>query len=163
MTKEDFKTCFDNHFDRIRNYIYYRCGDSELATDVAQETFLKIWEKNMDYNPLKIKSLLYKIAKEHWISLYRKQETAVKYRFSLSWPENSNEIEEKIDYQELKKKYETALQSMPVNQREVFLMSRMDQMTYKEIAENLSISVKAIEKRMHLALTTLKNILQNET
>lgn len=162
MTKEDFKECFENHFDRIRNYIYYRCGDTELATDVAQETFLKIWEKNMDYDPIKTKSLLYKIAKEHWISLYRKQESAAKYRFSLSWPENSNEIEEQINYQELKKKYESALESMSVGQREVFLMSRMDQMTYKDIAESLSISVKAIEKRMHLALTTLKKNLQNE-
>ena len=40
----------------------------------------------------------------------------------------------------------------------MFLMSRIDKMKYKEIAEALGLSVKAIEKRMHLALKTLRKI-----
>jgi RNA polymerase sigma-70 factor (ECF subfamily) len=45
---------------------------------------------------------------------------------------------------------------MPENQRVVFLMSRMEDLTYREIAERLELSIKAVEKRMSLALKLLK-------
>jgi RNA polymerase sigma-70 factor (ECF subfamily) len=49
-----------------------------------------------------------------------------------------------------------SISHMPETQREAFLMNRMDNMSYKEIADTLEISVKAVEKRIHLALVYLK-------
>jgi RNA polymerase sigma-70 factor (ECF subfamily) len=60
----------------------------------------------------------------------------------------------------IKKEFETKLMesisNMPETQREAFLMNRMDNLSYKEIADTLEISVKAVEKRIHLALVYLK-------
>ena len=72
MTKEAFKILYDQYFDDIRRYIYYRSGDQELATDIAQEAFITVWEKKFDYHPNKTKSLLYKIASDKFLSHYRK-------------------------------------------------------------------------------------------
>lgn len=159
MTHEEFKSCFNELFDAVRNYIFYRCNDGDLATDIAQEAFVKIWEKNFDYHPQKTKSLVYKIANELWISQYRKSISAKKYQLALSYDDLNTDNEHNLEYQELKENYEATLSMLPLNQREVFLMSRMEELTYKEIAERLDIGIKAVEKRMSLALKELRKAL----
>lgn len=161
LTKDEFSRCFEAYFEPVRNYIYYRCGDTELATDICQEAFMTIWRKGLDYHPDKTKCLIYKIAKDLWVSQYRKMESAKKYEMTLSFTEEleTHNPERAMELRELKEKYETTLSGLPEAQREVFLMSRMDDLTYKEIAERLEISVKAVEKRMSTALRTLRKTL----
>jgi RNA polymerase sigma-70 factor (family 1) len=157
LTKEEFKICFDELFDAIRNYVYYRCNDQHIATDIAQEAFVKVWEKNIKYHPHQTKGLLYKIAKELWISNFRKQQSEEKYRLTLDEKETSENPQENLEFKELKEQYETILSDLPENQREVFLMSRLEDLSYKEIAARLELSVKAVEKRMSLCLKTLRS------
>jgi len=131
-----------------------------VATDIAQDSFMKIWEKNLEYNENQIKGLLYKISKELWISQYRKLDSARKFELNLTYEDERTTPEDLLEYDELRVKYEEVLSILPENQREVFLMSRMEDLTYKEIADRLDIGVKAIEKRMSLALRTLRKELK---
>jgi len=159
LRREDFKHLFVKHFDPLRNYIYYRCGDAELATDIAQEAFMKLWEKQLDKPPEELVGLLYKIAKDNFISKHRRQKVEQEYTAKPPDSETSQTPEEELHYQELKTSYEKALKDMPEIQREVFLMSRMDELKYHEIAERLELSVKAVEKRMKNALQFLRQSL----
>jgi len=159
LTKQEFKEIFDKHFDGVRNYVYYRSGDTELATDIAQETFLRLWEKQFDASDGKIKGLLYKIAHDMFISHYRKQKTALNFKLNINPEPTGENPEEKIHFEELSNRYDSALQQLPEKQRTVFLMSRMDNLKYREISEALGISAKAVEKRMKLALEHLKKAL----
>jgi len=161
LTDTEFKHLFNNHFDAVRNYIWYRSGNPELASDVAQETFLKLWEKRPYADKTKLKGLLFKMAGDIFISAYRKQTTELKFRTNLKSGIENKTPEEKLYYNELKERYETALNKMPENQRVVFLMNRMDKMKYREIAEATGIGVKAVEKRMSQALKLLKQEIQN--
>jgi len=61
-----------------------------------------------------------------------------------------------MEEREFKTKLDKALNDLPENQRTTFLLNRIDGKKYKEIAEMEGVSVKAIEKRMHLALKTLR-------
>ena len=121
---------------------------------------MKIWEKNLEYNENQIKGLLYKISKELWISQYRKLDSARKFELNLTHEDERITPEDLLEYEELRVKYEEVLSIMPENQREVFLMSRMEDLTYAEIADRLGVGVKAIEKRMSLALRTLRKELK---
>ena len=159
VTKEIFKQCFDRWFDEVRSYITYRCCDEELATDLVQEAFMKVWEKGIAYQEGQTKGLIYKMANELWISYYRKTQSEKKYRLNFSFKREKNETEEQVYYEELKAKYEIALARLPEKRRVVFLMSRMEHLTYQEIAERLDVSVKAVEKRMKLALEELRKVL----
>ncbi len=156
MTKEEFKVCFDQYFEPIRKYLYYRSGNEHLASDITQEVFLKLWEKQIKYEGTRTKNLLYKIASDLFISHFRKNKVAENYTQSLSFDFHQANAEEAIYYEELKTKYEKALALLPEKQRVVFLMNRIDELTYKEIAERLDLSVKAIEKRMTQAIASLK-------
>lgn len=162
MKKEEFKTLFNSHFEDVRKYILYRSGNEEMATDIAQDTFMRIWEKQLIIDPKTVKGLLLKIAGDLFISQYRREKIAFNF-FNTFQPNNkSTTPEDELNFQELKKAYETALESMPEKQRTVFLMSRIDELKYKEIADQLELSVKAIEKRMSQALEHLKSHLKDK-
>ncbi|OJX87343.1 MAG: RNA polymerase subunit sigma-70 [Paludibacter sp. 47-17] len=157
LNKAEFKQIFDKYFDTIRSFIYYRCGDVDAASDMAQDVFMKIWEKREQLNALELKPLLYKIANDMIISSYRKNNSRVDYEQSMTTQEQSQlSPEEELNFQELSSMYAKALEQMPEIQRVVFLMNRNDEMKYHEIAECLQLSVKAVEKRMSGALQYLR-------
>lgn len=160
MTKEEFKSCFDAFFDPLRNYLYYRSGDSELAQDIAQDTFMKIWEKQPEFDMNRIEGLLYKIAGNKFIDHTRKNKSSNEYLSQLKLDIQNTTPENHFQFEELKNQYEKTLAKLPENQRVVFLMNRLDGHTYKEIANKLELSQKAIEKRMSNALETLKRELK---
>ena len=160
MKQDVFKVFFELYFDPLRSFIYYHCGDTDLATDIAQEVFIKVWEKQFDIQDPKIKGLLFKMAREMYISKYRRNKVARKYLESIRFNyEETYPVDTQIEFDELQQRYENALAKLPVTQREVFLMSRNEKLKYSEIAERLGISVKAVEKRMSAALAYLRNVL----
>ena len=72
-----------------------------------------------------------------------------------------HEYDNENDLFEKKKRFEKALQSLTEKQRVALLMNKMEGLTYKEIAESLNLSQKAIEKRIGQALGNLKKNLNN--
>ena len=160
MTKEQFKTLFDLYFDDIRRYLYYRCGDTSISTDLAQDTFMRVWEKQMDLLPERDTGLLYKIAGDLLVSHMRREKLRREAPGEIRFEQSGRSPEEELQFIELQKKYERVLMRLPENQRIVFLMSRTEELTYQEIATRLSISVKAVEKRMSGALSRLRKELR---
>lgn len=150
---------YDAHFDAIRRYLIYRSGDRDLSSDIAQNVFMKVWTKKMEIANGNIKSLLYKMAGEDFISYLRHKKVESNYINTLDFI-IINQEEDHDFYIEKKKEFKKALSELPDKQRVVFLMNKMEGLTYGEIAESLGLSKKAIEKRMSQALGTLKTTLQ---
>jgi len=161
LTKEEFKYAYDKYFDSVRNYLYYKSGDPELATDIAQETFIRIWEKQFDIEPKKIKSLLYKISENMLFDHFRKEKVKNKHLKEVRLNFEYNDFYNNMEYNEMLKAYEVALTNLPEKQRIVFLMNRLEGLTYNEISKRLQISIKAVEKRMSKALAKLRSMIKN--
>jgi RNA polymerase sigma-70 factor (ECF subfamily) len=161
LTREEFKNIFDTHFAGVRNYIYYRAGDQDLATDVAQEAFITLWEKKSGLVNSNVKALLFKIAGDLLISQLRKRNVAMRYKAKAIDEQFNDSPEDLMQYKELLQNYERALENLPEKQRTVFLLSRMEGLKYFEIADNLGVSVKAVEKRMKNALEYLRKSIGN--
>lgn len=161
MTKEQFKSLFDTHFDAIRRYLYFRSGDLVLSTDLAQDTFMRIWEKGMNLDPAMDAGLLYKIASDLFVSHLRRERMSRGVMKELKFELVQESPEDHLQFKELKAKYEKALVKLNEKQRIVFLMSRMEELTYLEIAGRLNLSVKAVEKRMTAALAILRKELKS--
>ena len=162
MTQEEFNKLFDLYFDDVRRYVFYRSGDDDVATDIAQDTFLRIWEKQMVIDEKTAKHLLIKISRDMYINRYHREKKAFNFFETYQLNEEGLTPEDQINFNDLQMAYENALKTMPEKQREVFLMSRIDELKYKEIAEQLGLSVKAIEKRMSQALDHLKTHLKDK-
>jgi RNA polymerase sigma-70 factor (ECF subfamily) len=117
---------------------------------------MKLWEKGLAFEEGGTKSLLYKMASDAFVSHYRKTQVVAKYEQTMELKVESNDPQKQLEYEELHGQYLNALSTMNDKQREVFLMNRSEEMTYKEIAERLDLSVKAVEKRMSQALSFLR-------
>ncbi|MFS4467094.1 RNA polymerase sigma factor [Maribacter sp. 2210JD10-5] len=146
---------FKEYSKTIFNYIFYKFGNEEKAGDAVQEAFVKLWENCKKVPPEKAKSYLYTVANNLYLNVIKAEKVRLKYAEpSLK---NTNETPEFImEENQFKEKLDNALNSLPENQRTTFLLNRIDGKKYAEIAEMEGVSVKAIEKRMHLALKTLR-------
>jgi RNA polymerase sigma-70 factor (family 1) len=156
ISQADFENIFITWYDPIRNFIYYKTGDIQTAEDIAQDTFLKIWEKRNELKDETIKSLLYTIANNIFINRLDHQKVHMKFSSNYK-PDIENQGPDfELEVKEFDKKLHDAINKLDEKNRIVFLMNRMDKLTYNQIAENLGITAKAIEKRMGKALAFLK-------
>jgi RNA polymerase sigma factor (sigma-70 family) len=159
LTKEEFKVLFDSYFDSVRSYLFYRGVEKEKASDLAQDVFVRVWEKQLNVDPKTALRLLYKMAGDMFISRYRRETLEMNYRTTLKNDNVDFSPEDQLRYKQLFENYTKALAELNEKQRTVFLMSRMEGLKYHEIAERLDLSVKAVEKRMNITLAYLKKIL----
>lgn len=136
--------------------MYYRCPDQDTASDIAQDVFMKVWEKRERLDAATVKPLLYKMARDMTTDYFRRQHVRIDFAKNMVYDRMPDSPQEQMQFEELKTKYAETLARLPDDQRETFLMSRNDELKYTEIAERLGISVKAVEKRMSNALRFLK-------
>ena len=155
MTAKDFKMIYDEHFDDLRRYLIYRSGDQDLSGDIAQNVFMKVWTKKIEIASGNIKSLLFKMATDEFISHIRRKKVEKEYTESIDL-RLIRESDNNDDLLEKKVLFQKALNQLPEKQKTALLMNKMQGLTYKEIAEVLNLSQKAIEKRIGLALKALK-------
>jgi RNA polymerase sigma-70 factor (ECF subfamily) len=152
-----YNQLFEEHADPIFNHFYYKFGNVEWAEEVVQETFIKLWKKCKDVPYAKAKSFLYTVA-NHWlINKHHHQKVRLKYK---NQHQESHEDHQSPDFlmeeQQFKKRLLSAIENLNEKQRSVFLLHRIDGKSYKEIAEIEGIGIKAVEKRMSLALQQLR-------
>jgi len=160
LTKEDFKYLFEQKFDTIRSFIFFKCSDEELASDIAQDVFTKIWQKGVYIHPDKDRNLLYKMASDEYISKMRRKKIELNFVNSITIDNNDLSGEDNLRYNDLKSLYSKALAEMTTQQRETFLMNRSQGFKYEEIAHSLNISVKTVEKRISGSLSILKRVIK---
>ena len=150
-----YSEVFRSHSRTVFNYIYYKYGNEEKAHDAVQEAFVKLWENCKKVAPEKAKAFVYKVANNLYLNVLKAEKVRLKYRDPGANVTRENP-EFLMEEQEFKGKLEAALAALPENQRTTFLLNRIDGKKYKEIAEMEGVSIKAIEKRMHLALKSLR-------
>jgi RNA polymerase sigma-70 factor (ECF subfamily) len=156
IEKTEFVELFNEMFQPVKNYVYYKVGDIEVAEDLAQETFIKIWEKRNSIRQNTIKSLLYTIANNLCKNRFEHQQVVFNFVNNYTQNQTSNSPEFELELKQFNEKLQQAIGNLNEKQRTVFLMNRIDDLTYNQIAKNLGLSVKAIEKRMKNALNELK-------
>lgn len=158
-----FENLFRTQHAKLWLSAYRILNDKARAEDVVQDIFLKLWQKREEISVQEnLSAYLHRAVTNHAINIYKQQ-----YRRLI---EHGEEISEKPDTvsieadnviltKELSEKIDYAISTMPDSIRGVFMLSRFEELSYKEIAERLEISVKTVEKHMSNALKHLRKYL----
>jgi len=149
-----YKETYEKYAADLYRFLNYHFNGAVDAEDITQNVFLKIWEQCADFHLKNIKSLLFTMGKNSGLNSIKKQNAQL--GLSINEDALSAGPDSLLEEKELHHKLMQAIQDLDPNERTVFLMSRMDDLAYKEIAARLNLSQKAVEKRMHKALQKLK-------
>jgi len=151
--QQSFKALFDQHYTSIRNFIYYKTGDIDLAQDLAQEAFVKLWERFDEVQLQTAKSYLFTIANNLSLNHFKHQKVVFQHQQLMSYQQKSSTSPQfELELKEFDQALQQAIDDLPENVRITFLMNRIDKMKYQEIADILGISVKGVQKRVKKAL-----------
>jgi RNA polymerase sigma-70 factor (ECF subfamily) len=162
LSLEEYRQVFSEYYKPVRNFIYYKCGDRDQAEDIIQDVFLKLWETRDHIDKRTVKAYLYTIAHNLTINQLKKRQLKYAFQKIPGVDRDYDTPEKEAEMSEYGEKLQRVLSDLPDGGREVFLMNRLEDMTYNEIADRLGLSVKAIEKRMSKVLKILRDKLGTE-
>ena len=155
-----FKQVFDQYHQKLYFFILYKTKSEYIAEEVAQMAFTKLWQcRRTLQEEFTISTQLFRIATTVLIDFLRKynnKDAVTSPLEGLDIEKGVDSTNEKIGGVELQKRISEAVNEMPPVRKQVFEMSREQGMTYREIAETLSVSSKTVETHIYKALKQIK-------
>ncbi len=162
LDQNSFESLFRSEYKGLCFFAQMYVKDSEAAREIVQDAFLGLWEKRETIDTSRnIRSYLTTGIRNKCLNYLRDNK---KFHTNLLEIENLPANEEQFDSidsdhlteQELHTSIQTAINELPEKCREVFLLSRNENLKYREISEKLGISVKTVEAQMSKALQYLR-------
>lgn len=154
-----FEQLFKAHYKALHAYAYTMLHDADLAEEIIQNMFLKLWEKRELLKvQTSVKAYLYKCVYNDALNHLKHEKIKDKYHDHAqhTMSNHTEPASHKVELTELERKIKHALNELPEQCRTVFQLSRFEELKYKEIAEHLGISIKTVENQMSKALKIMR-------
>ena len=164
LSREVFEIEFKSNFKGLCFFAFQYVKDMDAAKEVVQESFIALWEKrdNIDLSR-SVKSYLSTSVRNKCLNYLRDNQKFNKDLLDMEDLDSGldNMHHDQLVENELREKIDTAIEKLPVKCKEVFLLNRMKQMKYQQIADKLGISVKTVEAQMSKALKHMRTELSD--
>lgn len=156
MTTKEYNQCVDLYADKTYGFILKNIRDKELANDIVQEAFLRLWESVSSVGFEKAKSWLFSTAYRYMIDLIRRE------KVKCNWEEiQTLSIAHSQQYDDLAEVLDAALKRLPEIQRSLVLLRDYEGYSYKEIGEITELKESQVKVYIFRARKTLKDYLVN--
>lgn len=161
--KEAFKILFEKYYPDLCNLVNLYLQNSTVSEEIVQDLFIYLWEKREKIKiETSLKAYLLQAAKYKSLNYIRNEknknlilnEITDREKVSLEMPDRA------MDANQLREIIENSINSLPERCRQVYIMGKERNMTYKEISEEMGISVKTVEVQMGNALKKLREQLR---
>ncbi|MGB5818611.1 MAG: sigma-70 family RNA polymerase sigma factor [Saonia sp.] len=152
---------FNCYFHELNNYISVICGNRIMAQEIAQQTFIKFWDKRKKL-AIKdnIKRYLFSMAYNLYKDLQKENTKKLALIKELQYSAIVELIENDPEDTEQKLiRLNKEIDKLPKKCKAIFLLGKKEGLKYKEIAEKMNISIKTVEAQMSKAIFRLKNTL----
>lgn len=156
------KYLFDQYYLEFCKLSFKYVGRTDIAEDIVQDVFINIWNKRFTLNcngkvkPYLIRSVIN--TSLNYIKSKFVRQNMCDEDFAKNTPEKYDPHDELVK-RELNQLLKIAIEQLPDKCRAIFMLSRFSDLTYKEIAEQLSISIKTVEAQISIALKKLQQFL----
>lgn len=160
IDEEYYKELFYSLYPRLVSYSFKYLKDKFEAEEVVENVMLQLWEDRLKFEKVDdVKSYIYKMVKSGSLGVLKEQQKKVKLEDEAS--ENVLEFDFNILEEEVYAVLITALDSLPEKCKEVFELSCLEGMKYKDIALQLNISINTVKSQRSRAIELLKTKLTN--
>ena len=161
---QSFESLYHRYSGKLYNFVMkVSKGDSYIAEELVQRTFIKVWETKEYVNPDKsFISYLCTIAKNMLLNEYEHQTVQYIYHayVKLNLMDIDSSTEKEVDKDLLEEYIDILAENLPPKRREIFILSRKEGLSNKRISELLHISESTIETQLSKALAFMKNQLE---
>jgi RNA polymerase sigma-70 factor, ECF subfamily len=161
-----FELLYKRLFPRLKDFAYRVVKDEDIAKDIVQDVFIKLWEKKKEIKLINIEAFIFKVLRNQCISHIKNLKIVENVKVNLSSLSHAEELY-RIDFiknepyllveKELQLEVEKVMNSLPEQCKNVFQLSRIDGLKNREIAERLGINIKNVERHITRALKTFKD------
>ena len=159
-----FDLIFKIYNQKVYNFCLKLLKKQEDAEEVTQEVFIALWEnrEKIELNT-SLSSYIYRIARNKIYNIYRKSFYVQAYLEYMNAKGKKLEsfTEDEILYNELNRFLNVTIDALPPRRKEVFELSRLEGLTYKEIAQRMKISENTVDVQIRKALGFLRNAFKN--
>lgn len=156
MSDFNIEEIFRLYYRPLCLYATHLLNDFDSVEDVVMDCYMKLWNRIKDNANIEdIKSYLY-IAVRHECYDYNSKENSRIIQININSEKDDVELSQNEEQSEREARLWTAIDELPDKCKQVFLMSKRDEMTYAEIAEELNLSVKTIEAQITKAYKVLR-------
>jgi len=161
-----FKTLYNQYSKRIYRKIFSMVKSADIADELTQILFVKLWNKRTTIDPDKnLESFLYQVSQNLVMDFYRKVKRDKQLQdqiINLS-TEIYSHTEEDIFYKESKAIIDQAIDNLPPQQQQVFRLCKIEGKTHEEISQILGIAKSTVSNHIVQAHKTIKHIIfQND-
>ena len=160
-----FREFFNKNYPKVKTFAWQLLKSEEDAEDVAQDIFVKLWEKPELWEERdKLDSYLYTVVRNHIYNLLKHKNVEQNYMDvaaqKMQWEELGLPTpDDDLQLKELELLIQLTIERMPEQRRNIFRMSREQGLSSLEIAQKLNISVRTVEQHIYKALQDLKKII----
>jgi RNA polymerase sigma-70 factor (family 1) len=156
-----FEELFRRNYPRLCQRVCRITQDMEAAEDIVQEVFVNFWDSGQLQTIALPEPYLYKAALNKALNYTasQKRRATLGVQYSAQQPVSGNNAEQELELAELQQKADEAIAALPPVCRKVFLLSRYEEMSHKEIAEFLEISPNTVDNHIKKALSILRKAL----
>ncbi|WP_166336679.1 RNA polymerase sigma factor [Sphingobacterium chungjuense] len=154
-----FSIFFNTYWKEFFLYTNRILNDEEESVDILQDTFATIWENRKKLMHVQsLKAYMYTIIHHKAVKSIKKNSKQRQLIQDLYhyFPDQTDKPLEEINAKELADFIQKEIQQLSPRMREIFLLSRDEQLSYKEIAQRLSISENTVKKQVSLSLKQLR-------
>ena len=154
-----YEGLFKQWYEPLFRYAYSILRNQEEAEDIVQKIFCKLWEQGEKMKiHISIKSYLYKMVHNACLNRVKQWQIQSEHHEQIAYGGTTatNQAEQALAQKELRQQIDIAINALPQRCREVFLLSRMQHLSYVQIAQQMQISPNTVETQMVKALKFLR-------
>lgn len=154
-TEEQFEAIYRQHYRRMYLYAYDFMNDAEASKDVVAEVFMKLWKNwgKVDIN--KVEAYLRTCIRNECISIFRKRQDYDKYAEFFKLTKEEEEMLDTMD--DRIKEVKQVISGMPAKTQTALRLCSLEEHTYKEAAEIMSITPSGVKHHIINAYSMLRN------